>query len=179
MRRIERRAMSGGAPEFSRPVPLARLGPAPFRQEIEATADERERLARRFDLVALDRLSATVTLCRRDGDAILLEAEFEAEFAQTCVLTLEPVGGKLARSFTLLYGPAGEDGTEIDLGVDETVFEPLTGEAVDIGEAVAQELSLALPEFPRDPDAVIDAAAAETADTPFAALARLYDPEQD
>lgn len=171
--------MSEGAPEFSRTVPLVRLGPAPFRQQIEATADERERLARRFDLVALDRVTATVTLYRRDRDAILLEAEFEAEFAQSCVVTLEPVAGRLSQSFTLLYGPVGEDQAEIELGVDETLFEPLTGDAVDIGEAVAQELSLALPEFPRAPDAVIDVEAAETADTPFAALARLHDPEQD
>ncbi len=170
--------MSASAPEFSRPIALARLGSTPFRQQIEATAAEREHLARRFDLVALDRLTATVTLRRGDGDAVLLEAAFEAAFAQTCVVTLEPVAGTISQNFTLLYGPAGEDPTEIELDVDETVFEPVTGDSIDIGEAVAQELSLALPEFPRDPDAVIEAAA-ETVDAPFAALARLRDPEQD
>ncbi len=60
------------------------------------------------------------------------------------------------------------------------MFEPLAGDAIDIGEAVAQELSLALPEFPRHPDAAIDAAApAEPVDSAFAALARLRKPAQD
>jgi uncharacterized metal-binding protein YceD (DUF177 family) len=170
------------SPEFSRLVPLGRLGPEPFRQRIEAAADERERLARRFELVTLDRLAATVTLRRQPGQLVLLEAEFEAEFAQNCVVTLEPVAAALHRSFSLLYGPADEDRTELDLAADETVFEPLTGDAVDIGEAVAQELSLALPDFPRDPEAAMDDVAAtepEPVDAPFAALARLRKPVED
>ncbi len=62
---IGRRSMSEVTPEFSRLIPLARLGPEPFRRQIQATADERERLAARFDLVALDRLTAMVTLRRQ------------------------------------------------------------------------------------------------------------------
>ncbi len=170
-------------PEFSRPVRLAALGSAPFRQHIEASADERQGLARRLDLVALDRLSATVTLSRREGDAILLEAVFEAEFTQECVVTLEPVAGAVRREFSLLYGPVGDDQSEIDLGLDESVFEPMTGDSIDIGEAVAQELSLALPEFPRHPDALqaeaIDAEPAEAIEPPFAALARLRSVQRD
>jgi uncharacterized metal-binding protein YceD (DUF177 family) len=174
--------MSDPAPEFSRPVPLARLGSTPFRQEIEATASERQGLARRFDLLALDRLRASVTLRRRAGDAILLEAVFEAAFAQTCVLTLEPVPGEVSQSFALVYGPPGQEQAEIAPGVEEPAFEPLIGDSIDIGEAVAQELSLALPDFPRRPDAVsaeaIDPATAETIDIPYAELTRVRDAEQ-
>jgi uncharacterized metal-binding protein YceD (DUF177 family) len=169
--------MSEARSEFSRLVPLARLGSEPFRQQIEATPDERGRLARRFDLVALDHLTATVTLRRQTGQAVLLEAAFEAAFTQDCVVTLEPVAGTVCQSFSLLYGPVGDDRAEIELDPEESVFEPLTGDAIDVGEAVAQELSLALPEFPRDPDATIDAAmAAEPDEGPFAALASLGKP---
>jgi uncharacterized metal-binding protein YceD (DUF177 family) len=172
--------MSRAKPEFSRLVPLARLGLQPFSQQIEATADERENLARRFDLVALDRLTAAVTLRRQEGEAVLLEAAFEAAFAQNCVVTLEPVPDTVFQSFSLLYGPADQDRAEIELGVEEVAFEPLIGDAIDVGEAVAQELSLALPEFPRHPDAATDAAtAAEPVDAPFAALAKLHKPAQD
>jgi uncharacterized metal-binding protein YceD (DUF177 family) len=172
--------MSEVRPEFSRSIPLARLGPEPFRQQIQATADERERLAARFDLVALDRLTATVTLRRRQGEIVLLEAEFEAAFAQNCVMTLEPVSDTVFGSFSLIYGRPEEPGAELEPGPDDPVFEVLTGDTIDIGEAVAQELSLALPEFPRRPDAVVDAAgAAEPVDSAFAALARLRKPVQD
>jgi uncharacterized metal-binding protein YceD (DUF177 family) len=165
------------APEFSRPVLLARLGSEPFRQEIEATAEERERLARRFDLVSLDRLAAVVTLHRQAGGLVRLDAVFAAAFTQNCVVTLEPVAGAINDAFSLLYGPLDNDEGEIEIDLDAPVFEPLTGDAIDIGEAVAQELSLALPEFPRDPDAVLDpAATSEPEAGPFAALAKLGRP---
>lgn len=174
---------SNPAPEFSRPIALARLGATPLHEQIEASADERQRLARRFELISLDRLTATVTLRRREAETILLEAEFSAEFVQECVVTLEPVAGAVRQSFALVYGPSREEATELDLGLEDNVFEPLNGDSIDIGEAVAQELSLALPEFPRHPDAPdtesLDTAANETADTPFAALARLRHADRD
>jgi uncharacterized metal-binding protein YceD (DUF177 family) len=160
-------------PEFSRPVTLMRLGRDPYRQRIEATREEREKLARRFALLALDRLHATVTLSRQEGESILLEASFEAEFVQECVVSLEPVPGKLRQNFSLLYGPAATLERDVVLDSEEITFEPISGEAIDIGEAVAQELSLALPAFPRDPDAAIAAAAADDAERPLARLARL------
>jgi hypothetical protein len=52
--------MSPQRPEFSRIVSLAQIGADPFRQEIAATEAERDALARRFDLFALDRLAAEV-----------------------------------------------------------------------------------------------------------------------
>jgi uncharacterized metal-binding protein YceD (DUF177 family) len=160
-------------PEFSRVVPLARLGSAPFRQKIEATPSERERLSRRFDLLALDRLTAAVQLRRQGGELIVLEAALEADFVQSCVVTLEPVAGSLSNSFVLVYGPT-EAEQEIGSIRDEAAFEPLNGDLIDIGEAVAQEFSLLLPVFPRDPNATIDAEApVQSSESRFASLACL------
>ena len=166
--------MSPPASEFSRLVTIAQLTTRPFRQRIEATAEERERLSRRFDLISLDRLVAEVELRRQSPEVILLEAEFAAEVEQCCAVTLEPVRAAVSDRFSLVYGPAPEEEQEIALTSDEPAFEPLTGNSIDIGEAVAQELSLALPIFPRDPEARIDQPAmAEPLDGPFATLARL------
>ena len=166
--------MSSPAPEFSRLVPVAQLSTRPFRQRIKATAEERERLSRRFDLISLDRLVAEVHLRRQNPEMILFDAEFTAEFEQCCAVTLEPVRGTVSDRFSLVYGPAPEDEHEIALTSDGPAFEPLHGNSIDIGEAVAQELSLALPIFPRDPEARIDQAAmAEPLEGPFAMLARL------
>ena len=165
--------MTDTIPEFSRPVPLARLGFAPFRQQIEATPREREKLSRRFDLLALDRLNAAVELRRQGDQVIVLEAAFEADFVQSCVVTLEPVAGTICDHFTLVYGPAeAEQGVESQ--GDDAAFEPLNGDVIDIGEAVAQELSLSLPAFPRHPDAKSDTeTAAQPTGSPFISLARL------
>jgi uncharacterized metal-binding protein YceD (DUF177 family) len=166
--------MSPPAPEFSRLVEVARLSTRPFRQRIEATAEERERLSQRLDLISLDHVVADVELRRQSPEMILLEAEFAAEFEQCCAVSLEPVRGAVSDRFSLVYGPAPEEEQEIALTSDEPAFEPLDGNSIDIGEAVAQELSLALPIFPRDPEARIDQAAmAEPLEGPFAMLARV------
>jgi uncharacterized metal-binding protein YceD (DUF177 family) len=161
--------MSASAPEFSRPVPLKRIGSRPLRQKIAASEAERAALAKRFSLVSLDRLEAAVELAHESGGTVLLTAEFFAEFAQECVVSLEPVAGSVQASFTLRYGPPeAEPETESE---DDPAFEPLTGEAIDIGEAVAQEFSLSLPPFPRAPGAVIEDAPPELeGEGPFAAL---------
>src|SRR5882724_5265609 len=165
--------------EFSRLVRLDRLGAQSFRQRIEATPDERERLSQRFDLLSLDRLIAEVDLCRQSGEIVRLEATFEAEFMQSCVVTLEPVAGVISDRFFLVYGPPEEEPPEIASGGDEVAFEPLVGDAIDIGEAVAQELSLALPLFPRDSAASMEIEFAEMPSAgPFASLAPLRRPTE-
>ena len=165
--------MSGSRPEFSRLVPLARLArDEPFRQRIAAGEGERAALARRFDLEALTRLEADVELLAERSGTYLLTAQFDAAFAQRCIVTLDPVDGTLSERFALRFGPVEEG--DSPAGADEPAFEPLDGEAIDIGEAVAQEFSLALPPFPRRPDAEMDVPPKdESGDGPFAVLGRL------
>jgi uncharacterized metal-binding protein YceD (DUF177 family) len=167
--------MTSIAPEFSRPILLARVGTTPFRQEIAATEAERAALARRFDLRVIDQLTATVELVRRGGDMILLRAAFDAKFVQECVVTLDSVPGVASETFELLYGPPEVEEAAAGAVGDAVAFEPLGGDAIDIGEAVAQEFSLALPPFPRSPAAEADAVAPPDDVGPFAVLSRLVD----
>src|SRR6202521_4479475 len=148
--------MADVKPEFSRLVRLDRLGSQPFRQRIEATPQEREKLSQRFDLLSLDRLTAAVDLYRQSAEVVRLEASFEAEFVQSCVFTLDPVPGAISDHFSLVYGPPEVEPEEIAWGRDDAAFELLAADAIDIGEAVAQELSLGLPVLPRQSDASID-----------------------
>lgn len=168
------------APEFSRRVPLLRIGSEPYRQQISASAAERAALARRFGLVALDRLDAAVELIRQSEELVLLRADFEAAFEQSCIVTLDPIAGALAERFALLYGPPDAEPAAPDVASEDIAFEPLAGDAIDIGEAVAQEFSLALPPFPRSPDANVAAdgepgAPAPDGSGPFSGLSRLLD----
>jgi uncharacterized metal-binding protein YceD (DUF177 family) len=165
--------MSRSATEFTRIVSLIRLGSEPFRQHIAANEAERTALALRFDLVSLAHLEADIEMVRELAGTILLSAAFEAEFEQECIVSLDPVAGSVSECFQLRYGPP-EVEEEAPSGDDDPAFEPLDSESIDVGEAVAQEFSLALPPFPRSPDAVIEADAQdEVDDGPFAALAKL------
>jgi uncharacterized metal-binding protein YceD (DUF177 family) len=106
---------------------------------------------------------------------VRLDASFEANVVQECVVTLDPVPNDVAESFTLFYGEAPEGAGE------DGIVEPLQGETIDIGEAVAQQLSLALDPYPRAPGAALDLklAGGAGADGPFAALAKLKKPSGD
>jgi uncharacterized metal-binding protein YceD (DUF177 family) len=160
--------------EFPRPIDIAKLPPGETVHEIAATAAERGALARRFSLLVLERLEAQVTLQRLVGGLIRLDAKLSADVVQECVVTLEPVASRIEDSFTLLYGAAADEAGEVTLSGEAELVEPLAGNTVDIGEAVAQQLSLALDPFPHAPG--VEAAAAPAADgkaeSPFAALAR-------
>ena len=165
-----------GRPEFSRRVPLARIGIEPYRQQITADEAERAALARRFDLVALDRLDASVELVRKGESMILLRADFEGAFEQRCTVTLDPIAGAVAERFALIYGQPESEESAVGLVGDEAAFEPLTEDVIDIGEAVAQEFSLALPPFPRSPDVSLGTEDTPAQDSsPFAGLLRLVD----
>ena len=119
-------------------------------------------MAQRFALLALDWLDAKVTLTPMAGFG-RLAADFEADVVQACTITLEPVPSRLVESFTLTYGPAEDEG-EIVLDGDSETVEPLDDGVIDIGEAVAQQLSLALDPFPRAPGVSIDSLPHESGD---------------
>lgn len=182
-------------PEFSRPVAADRVGRNGLDLAIEATPAEREALARRFGLVALDSLAADCRLRPVAGGMIELAARFRAEIVQECVVTLAPVPavieGAVAQRYALdpaiLRPIAAEE--EIDPEADDPP-EALAEGAIDLGEAVAQQLAVTLDPYPRAPgaafaDTVIgadptDEGAAPRPElgraprrTPFASLAKL------
>jgi uncharacterized metal-binding protein YceD (DUF177 family) len=136
--------------EFARPIDTTRLPRGESVRDIAATAAERQALARRFDLVSLERLEATVRLRPLADGSIRLAARITAEATQTCVVTLDPVAARIEEEFTLRYAPA-EDEDDVALDSEVETVEPLIGDVIDIGEAVAQQLSLALDPYPHAP----------------------------
>lgn len=166
-------------PEFSRRIDGLRLSPSGEEYTIAAKPEERSALAKRFDLLALERLEAKVKLAPMAGGYYRLTADFEAQLSQACAITSEPVPARVAESFTLTYGPV-EESSEIVLDGDAEPVEPLDDGMIDIGEAVAQQLSLVLDPFPRAPGASLEEEAdlsdRAPRESPFAALAKLRKP---
>ena len=166
--------------EFSRPIDLTRIGPSGSTYAIAAKAEERAALTRRFDLLGLDLLTAKATLTPVAGGFYRLSATLEAALTQACVVTLDPVAARIEEHFSLLYGALDAQKELLLDGESETV-EPLDGMIVDIGEAVAQQLSLALDPFPRAADARAQAEEAPPQpplDSPFAVLSALPPPRR-
>jgi uncharacterized metal-binding protein YceD (DUF177 family) len=135
--------------EFSRPIDVARLGAGEAVYDIAANETERAALAKRFDLVSLEKLAAHVTLRRLPGGLVRLTASLSADLIQTDVVTLDPVPARVDDDFTLLFGSDAEDAAALD--PEAELIEPLSDGQIDIGEAVAQQLSLVMAPYPRGP----------------------------
>ncbi len=175
-------AGSVARPEFSYPVRLDVIGSAEITHNLSANAEERAALSARFDLASLDVLSAKLSMYR-DDQGIRVRGSLSAELAQICVATGDPVLAKFDLPVDLMFveePDAPADG-EIELAEDECDLLFHDGKAVDLGEAVAQSLGLALDPYPKAPsaDAVLRAAGVKSEDEikaetgPFAALATL------
>ena len=167
-------------PEFSRQFRLDELGSAQRAVTIEANAAERAALAERFGLLAIDRLPADAQLTR-EGDIVRADGTLAAEVVQACVASGEPVPAAITEGFNLRFVPAGSehDAEEVELEESELDEVHYEGGTVDLGEAAAQTLALALDPFPRAPNAdekLRNAGVIGEEDAgPFAALKALKD----
>lgn len=141
------------APEFSRPQRLDQIGAGNADVTIAAMAAECAALAARFDLAAIRALSAEIVL-RREATGIIASGRVRASVEQFCVATGDPVPAKIDEAFAIRFVPEPTDtADEVELSEDEvdTVF--YSGGAIDLGEAAAETMALALDPFPRSPAA--------------------------
>lgn len=171
------------APEFSRRFSLAEIGSTPRAVVIEADETERRALAKRFGLVSLDALAAEAQL-RAVAAGIEAEGAIRAQVTQSCVATGVPLPAQIEEPFRILFAPdAGAESDEIELDAEALDSVTHDGLAIDLGEAAAQTLGLALDPFPRAPgaDEVLKAAGVlqEGETGPFAKLKGLFDKPKD
>jgi uncharacterized metal-binding protein YceD (DUF177 family) len=157
-------------PEFSRLVAIEGLIPDKTRQEtVEATEEECAALAKRFDLRAISGLKARLTIRRvAGGEVIRVAGDFEADVVQICTISLRDVFGRIEGSFETFF-------TEGDVNEeDEDAPEALQGGMLDLGEIVAQYLSLEIDPYPRAPGVNLAAQLAEAGikgkENPFGVL---------
>ncbi len=149
--------------EFSRNIVLSELGPDGVTRVISADASEMAALARRFRLVAIDSLSAKITLEQNEaGHRVHLRGSLMAEVVQSCVVTLKPVANHVQGTLNVTYTTA-EDAPETvrhmapDADVapgEDDLPEWLEGDEIDMGEVVAEHLGLYLDPYPRRPGVV-------------------------
>lgn len=168
-------------PEFSRPVRVDTIGEEPRGMEIAAEPAEKEALARRFGLVAIHSLSAKAALSR-NGGALIAEGRLKAKVTQSCVASAAPLEAAIDEPFRIEFRPeptADTPDEEVELSESEMDVVFYDGASIDLGEAVAESLSLSLDPWPRAPGAeeVLKAAGVKGEDEagPFAALAALKD----
>lgn len=173
--------MTNPAPEFSRPVRTDQIARHAQGMTITADAGERDALARRFNLTSLDSLEADYALSEQDG-AIEARGRLRARLAQPCVATGVAVPETIDTDFLLRFVPEGsgaDGGEELEIDSEDCDTIGYDGQTIDIGEAVAETMALAMTPYPRsaEADAYLRQAGVLTEEqaSPFAVLQSLKD----
>lgn len=165
-------------PEFSRPEQIETIGDEPRTIAIAADADERRRLAGRFGLIAIESLTASLTI-RRDAATVRAEGRVAAKVVQACSVTGDPLPTTVDEPVALRFVPPAGSEEEIELAADALDTVEIENGAIDLGEAAAETMALALAPFPRGPRAAEALRAAGVTDAlpagAFGALAALRD----
>ena len=168
-------------PEFSRTERIDQIGAAERTVAITADEGERAALARRFELVSIERLEASFAV-RAEAGGVLATGRVAGDVTQACSATGEPLTARVDEAVQLRFvEQLGGSEEELELSPDALDVLPIENGAIDLGEAAAETLLLALDPFPRAPGAqaklaqagVIGEEEAQAQASPFGALADL------
>ena len=166
-----------GAGEWMRVIDIRHLPPAAHR--IVADEAERRRLAGRFGLTSIDRLSADVEFIA-DAGRVAVTGRITAEIVQACAISGEDFPVSIDEPVNLRFVPLRDVAApeeEIELSAEACDEIDYTGLTFDVGEALAQTLALSIDPFAQGPDAdrvrVEHGLAGASGGGAFAALAAL------
>lgn len=148
--------------EFSRPYNLDLIKKSGSNVAFEASENERSRLAARFNIVGVSALHADCNLRKmkqKEKGDYLLEVSFSAKIIQECILTLDEIEQDIEDNFSIIFKEVQDTKTDIDehreveFELEEEDIEYIDNRVVDIGEYVAEYLSLAINPYPRKANA--------------------------
>ena len=155
----------------------------PLSFDVSLPSSVLDGLATEIGALSVRKFRMTGVLRRTGSDALELTADLGATVTQTCVVTLAPLRTRLDFPLRRLFAKDAEPvAADYHISEDEDVdIDPLTS-VVDLLQIAREELILALPAYPRTPDAELAARMATPPgatpddpeqDRPFAALAAL------
>lgn len=172
-------------------VDVDRLGPSGTAIEISASETERAALAKRFGFLGLPAFSARVSVDLRTGGQVVVEGRLRGKIVQACILTLDPVTQDIDETFRIVFKQGLDEEKDPESGeslvnAQADAPEPLLGNMLDVGEIVAEQLSLAADPYPRKQGVKLEdvlpkprrdarQGRPETRRHPFAGLAALRD----
>jgi hypothetical protein len=160
--------------EFSHRLALAHVPAAGQALRLAASPGERAALAARFDLLGLHALKAELRLVPGLEGVVHVTGRLTAELEQACGITLAPVRQSVAEAVAWRLLPEGMEPSDGEDDPDD--IESEQGMA-DLGEALAQQLSLAIDPYPRAPGAEMPSDLTDAgAHGPFAKLLTLKPP---
>jgi uncharacterized metal-binding protein YceD (DUF177 family) len=133
------------APEFSHKTAIDKIFKAPRNFTLMANQEQCAKIAKRLKVISLEALEGEIS-CTTKGPIIIVTGRVKAELQQACVISLAPVAETVDEEFALEFTRRPQDDNALlDLDAPESV----TGDDLDIGEILVQQLALALNPYPR------------------------------
>ena len=171
--------------ELHRPIAIGQIGTAGAEREVVASAAECAAIAARLLVPAVGALACRFRLTLLGKGVVAAEGELKARVTQECIVTTDPFEAEVQERFRVRFVPEAQfvepdEEDLLDLEADDEI--PYAGHHIDLGEAVVEQLALALDPYPRKPGAVLEGMepgepeppgeGGDTPASPFAALAR-------
>jgi uncharacterized metal-binding protein YceD (DUF177 family) len=157
--------------ELSRPIAVSKLRRDRRTVLVQATPEECAAVAARMDLPSIQSLECLFNLtAETDGASVFAEGRLHAEVTQVCVTSAEEFAAQVEEEFTLRFVPMGMERDDLDPGLPDEI--PYEGDTIDLGEATAEQLGLALEPYPRMEGATVPMLDEEDDTAPFAVLGR-------
>jgi len=181
--------MTGSEPWRS-PVIVAQIPDTGLHRKLEASAAEREAIAKVAGLRDVLSAHADLEVEPIRGGRIQVTGRVRARIGQTCVVTLDPIESDIDEEVDLTFAPEAEARRLEDLieegqddGKPPAVVDPpeaIVNGIIDLGRIATDALFLAIDPYPRKPGAVFETevTALDPEDHPFAALKALQDNQQ-
>lgn len=169
-------------PKPLRVADLPQNAPTPF--ELRPDAKAQEQLRDRLDLLGLRKLSFSGTVQAQGKRDWILTGKLGATIQQRCVVTLEPVTTRIDTSVRRVFLADWAEPDEPEFEMPEDDEAEALGPEIDPAQVMAEVLSLALPQYPRKPEAEVGPsvftepgkqALTDEDAKPFAGLAELRD----
>ncbi len=157
--------------ELHRPILVGQVPASGLDIEVEATPAECAALAVRMGLPAVLEIRCRFHLSRATNTIVHAQGLLHARVMQTCVISLDDFEATVQEAFSVRFVPSGTETDDLDPEADDEIG--YENACLDLGEAAAEQLGLALDPYPRMPDADLPDIDAEPEPHPFAALDRL------
>ena len=130
-----------------------------------------------MELPAIQSLECRFELnCDNNGVSVLAEGHLLAEVTQTCVTSAEDFAARVEETFSIRFVPAGTERDDPDPDLPDEI--PYEGDTIDLGEATAEQLGLALDPWPRIEGATVPMIDDDDDRSPFGILAQRLGPDR-
>jgi hypothetical protein len=136
------------SPELSRTISPSKINSSGLDILVCATPEERAAVASRMDLPAIQYLQCHFHLTlENDGISVHSRGRLRAVVVRICVVSAEEFEAMIEEEFEVRFVAAGK--VRIALNPDEIDEIPFETGVIDLGEAAAEQLGLALDPYPR------------------------------